>query len=130
MDGFFVLTSQPKEDDEEAKSLLSKLVSVGLVNLQNTRTFNSTTNGKFRDATKEFRRNKYSNSEKEKERRRKYREDPHVQQRVREYASRPEVKERKFISAKRRARINKKLLSAVDEKTKAKIIQDVMKEDE
>lgn len=128
--GYFVLfkpennttTSTP---DDSTPSLLESLCKMGLVNLENTRAFNTMTNGVHKKSTTEVSQRVRNAREEQKRRRQEYAERESTREHVREYNQKPEVKKKKKESAKRRAEIRKKMLESIPEWKKFEIMKEM-----
>lgn len=126
--GYFVLfkpdnntTTSTTPDD--SPSILESLCKMGLVNLENTRAFNTLTNGVHKKSTTEVTQRMRNSREEQKKRRQEYAEREDTKLRVKEYNQDPEVKRRKKESAKKRAEIRKKMLESVPEWKKFEIMK-------
>lgn len=120
MEGYFVIV---KDANDESSLNLKQLLSKSLmVNLKNTRSFNSLTENQFKNSVQSATGTIRNRTEENKEKRKKYNSNPQVKERLKEYNQRPEVKERK--------RKNRELKQKILKNTPKEIIVQILKEDE
>lgn len=118
--GFYVITQDAA--DEAAQVLKRTLAQSGLINLQNTRSFNKLTDDAYKSSVSSAVTALRNRKDEKRARRKEYNARPDVKQRMKEYNQTPEVKERK--------RKDRELKRKMLKKIPREVVLQVLKEEE
>ena len=95
MEGYFVVTKQPDENNKSELELLTALRKTGLIDLHTTRSFNGVTKGVYKSAAKSAITRIRNKDPQAQAKRKAYYALPTTKQRLLEQSRTPEAKERK-----------------------------------